>query len=210
MNNENQVNGQPVVDTTANVVGAQPVQPQQPVMEPMQPQQPQPQYQAPQGQYQQYQAPQGPYQAPVNQYQPQGQYQMYQEPQYQQYQSQYQYRQPAPSVPGNGMCIASLVLGICSLFFWWLPWVNLVIIVLAIIFGIVGLTKKHSDGKAIAGLIMAGLVAIPTVLILISYATLGGLFSLFTNTNTYRNYNYNYKYNRNSYDLEDVIERIFD
>ena len=179
MNNENSVNGQPVVDTTANVVGAQPVQPQQPVMEPMQPQQPQPQYQAPQGQYQQYQ-------------------------------SQYQYRQPAPSVPGNGMCIASLVLGICSLFFWWLPWVNLVIIVLAIIFGIVGLTKKHSDGKAIAGLIMAGLVAIPTVLILISYATLGGLFSLFTNTNTYRNYNYNYKYNRNSYDLEDVIESIFD
>ncbi len=201
MNNENPVNGQPVVDTTSNVVGAQPVQPQQPVMEPMQPQQPQPQYQAPQG----------PYQAPVNQYQPQGQYQMYQEPQYQQqYQSQYQYRQPAPSVPGNGMCIASLVLGICSLFFWWLPWVNLVIIVLAIIFGIVGLTKKHSDGKAIAGLIMAGLVAIPTVLILISYATLGGLFNLFTNTNTYRNYNYNYKYNRNSYDLEDVIESIFD
>ena len=134
MNNENQVNGQPVVDTTSNVVGAQPVQPQQPVMEPMQPQ----------GQYQQYQAPQ----QPVNQYQPQGQYQMYQAPQYNNIKSQYQYRQPAPSVPGNGMCIASLVLGICSLFFWWLPWVNLVIIVLAIIFGIVGLVKKTRRWKS--------------------------------------------------------------
>ena len=122
MNNENQVNGQPVVDTTSNVVGAQPVQPQQPVMEPMQPQ----------GQYQQYQAPQ----QPVNQYQPQGQYQMYQAPQTQyqpQYQNQYQYRQPAPAVPGNGFCIASLVLGIVSLFFWWIPWLNIVIIALAII-----------------------------------------------------------------------------
>lgn len=208
MNNENSVNGQPVVDTTANVVGAQPVQPQQPVMEPMQPQQPQPQYQAPQGQYQQYQAPQGPYQAPVNQYQPQGQYQMYQEPQYQQYQSQYQYRQPAPSAPGNGFCIASLVLGICSLFFWWAPWVNLVIIVLAIIFGIVGLVKKHGDGKAIAGLIISGLVAIPTVIILFAYMTVGGIYNLFTNTNTYK-YN-TYNYNRNRYDFEDVIESIFD
>ena len=164
MNNENPVNGQPVVDTTSNVVGAQPVQPQQPVMEPMQPQQPQPQYQAPQGQYQQYQAPQ----QPVNQYQPQGQYQMYQAPQ-PQYQNQYQYRQPAPAVPGNGFCIASLVLGICSLFFWWLPWLNIVIIALAIIFGIVGLVKKHGDGKAIAGLILSGLVTIPTIMILFAY-----------------------------------------
>ncbi len=206
MSNENPVNGQPVVDTTSNVVGAQPVQPQQPVMEPMQPQ-----YQEPQGQYQQYQAPQGQYQAPVNQYQPQGQYQMYQAPQTPYQQPQYQYRQPTPSIPGNGFCIASLVLGIISLFLWALPIVNIIIIILAIIFGIVGLTKKRADGKAIAGIIMAGLVAIPTVLMLISYAAIGSIFSWFTtntNTNTYRNYNYSY--NRNRYDLEDVIDSIFE
>ena len=197
MNNENQVNGQPVVDTTSNVVGAQPVQPQQPVMEPMQPQ----------GQYQQYQAPQ----QPVNQYQPQGQYQMYQAPQTQyqpQYQNQYQYRQPAPAVPGNGFCIASLVLGIVSLFFWWIPWLNIVIIALAIIFGIVGLVKKHGDGKAIAGLILSGLVIIPTIMILLAYATVGGIYNLFTNTNTYRN-TYNYNYNTRRY-IEDTIENLFD
>ena len=197
MNNENQVNGQPVVDTTSNVVGAQPVQPQQPVMEPMQPQ----------GQYQQYQAPQ----QPVNQYQPQGQYQMYQAPQTQyqpQYQNQYQYRQPAPAVPGNGFCIASLVLGIVSLFFWWLPWLNIVIIALAIIFGIVGLVKKHGDGKAIAGLILSGLVTIPTIMILFAYMTVGGIYNLFTNTNTYKN-TYNYNYNTRRY-IEDTIENLFD
>ena len=173
MNNENQVNGQPVVDTTSNVVGAQPVQPQQPVMEPMQPQ----------GQYQQYQAPQ----QPVN---------------------QYQYRQPAPAVPGNGFCIASLVLGIVSLFFWWIPWLNIVIIALAIIFGIVGLVKKHGDGKAIAGLILSGLVTIPTIMILFAYMTVGGIYNLFTNTNTYRN-TYNYNYNTRRY-IEDTIEDLFD
>ena len=207
MNNENPVNGQPVVDTTSNEVGAQP---QQPVMEPMQPQQPQPQYQAPQGQYQQYQAPQGPYQAPVNQYQPQGQYQMYQAPQTQ-YQNQYQYRQPAPSAPGNGFCVASLVLGLCSLVFWWAPWLNLIIITLAIIFGIVGLTKKHGDGKAIAGIIVAGIVAIPTVIIMIAFSAIGGIFNWFTNTstNTYRNYNYNYNRNSRSY-IDNVIDDLFD
>jgi hypothetical protein len=203
MNNENQVNGQPVVDTTSNVVGAQPVQPQQPVMEPMQPQQT---YTPPAG-YTQYQAPQQQYAAPVNQYQPQGQYQMYQAPQTQ-YQNQYQYRQPEPSAPGNGFCIASLVLGLCSLFFWWTPWLNLVIIVLAIIFGIVGLVKKHGDGKAIAGLILSGLVTIPTIMILFAYMTVGGIYNLFTNTNTYKN-TYNYNYNTRRY-IEDTIENLFD
>ena len=206
MNNENQVNGQPVVDTTSNVVGAQPVQPQQPVMEPMQPQQT---YTPPTG-YTQYQAPQGQYQAPVNQYQPQGQYQMYQAPQ-QQYQNQYQYQQPAPSAPGNGFCVASLVLGIISVFFWALPLLNAILIILAVIFGIVGLTKKHGDGKAIAGLIISGIMIIPTVIMIMTYSAIGGIFSWFTNTNTYK-YNYNrntYNYNR-KYDLEDVIDSIFD
>jgi len=215
MTNENPVNGQPVVDTNSNVVGeqpvqpVQPVQPQQPVMEPMQPQQ---QYQAPTG-YAQYQAPQGQYQAPVNQYQPQGSYQQYQAPQGQ-YQNQYQYRQPSPSVPGNGLCIASLVLGIVSVFFWWLPTINVILIILAVIFGIIGLTKKHGDGKAIAGLIVAGVMVIPTVIMIITYGTIHGIFGLFnTNTNTYRYNNsrntYNYNYNR-KYDWEDVIDSIFD
>ena len=198
MNNENPVNGQPVVDTTANVVGAQPAQPQQPVMEPMQPQQPA-------GQYQQYQAPQGQYQAPVNQYQPQGQYQMYQAPQ-QQY-SQYQYRQPAPAAPGNGFCVASLVLGIVSLFFWWLPLINIVIVILAIIFGIVGLVKKHGDGKAIAGLILASLVAIPTVILIFVYSAVGGLFNIFSTNRYSYNYNSNYNYRYNWYDtLDDLFD----
>ena len=208
MTNENPVNGQPVVDTTSNVVGAQPVQPvqpvqpQQPVMEPMQPQpQPQQQYQAPAG-YVQYQAPVEQYQAPQ-----QVQYQ-YQNP------NQYQYRQPSPSVPGNGFCITSLVLGIVSVFFWWTPLLNIVLIILAIIFGIVGLTKKHGDGKAIAGIIVAGIMVIPTIIIIMTYAAINGIFNIFnTNTNTYRNNTnrntYNYNYNR-KYNWEAAIDSIFD
>ena len=105
----------------------------------------------------------------------------------------------------------ALVLGIISVFFWALPLLNAILIILAVIFGIVGLTKKHGDGKAIAGLIISGIMIIPTVIMIMTYSAIGGIFSWFTNTNTYK-YNYNrntYNYNR-KYDLEDVIDSIFD
>ncbi len=195
MNNENLVNGQQIVDTNSNVVGA--TQPVQPI------------YTAPAG-YTQYTAPSQNYSAPVNQYQPQGSFQQYQAPQYQpQYQQpNYQYGQPTQAYPGNGFCTASLILGIVSCFFWWIPRINIIVVILAIVFGIIGLVKmKKGDVKAIVGLILGGLAVLPTVILLIVNGAVTNIFRGFTNTNI----NTNRIYKNRIYDgIEDVIEDIFD
>lgn len=186
MNENNQVN-QPV-DVTSNTVGVQ-----QPVMQPLQNQQPV--YTPPAG-YTQYQAPQP-------QYQPQGTYQQPQQGQ------PYQYRQPTPSVPGNGFCIASLVLGIISIFLVAIPWVNLILVVLAIVFGIIGLAKKRGDGKAIAGLVLGSLMVVPTIIIMIAY----GVASSYSNYKSDRYFNLrNNTYNtyNTRYDWEDIFDDIFE
>ena len=55
--------------------------------------------------------------------------------------------------------ITAFVLGICALVFFWLPIVNFILATLAIIFGIVGISKNvEHKGLAITGLIMGGIV----------------------------------------------------
>ena len=66
------------------------------------------------------------------------------------------------------MAIAALVLGICSLLLGWIPIVGWLIVLLAIIFGIVGIVKTHDGqlrgkGLAIAGLAMGVVVIILSV-----------------------------------------------
>ena len=66
---------------------------------------------------------------------------------------------PAPagqtSRPGNGMAIASLVLGCCSIVFWWL-WG--IVPVLAVIFGGVSMNQSKKAGWKPSGMAIAGLV----------------------------------------------------
>jgi len=60
----------------------------------------------------------------------------------------------------SGFSIVSFVLGLCSLFLFWIPILGLVIPILAVIFGFVALSKikKNSElqgkGLAIAGLVL--------------------------------------------------------
>lgn len=60
---------------------------------------------------------------------------------------------------GNGLAVASLVLGILSILFVWIPIVGLVSWVLApvgLVLGLVGLSRPGGRGMAIAGSICSG------------------------------------------------------
>lgn len=154
-------------------------QPYQPVQQPQpnyQPQQQQPVYQQ-QPYQQQYQQPyQQQYQQPVYQQQPyQQQYQqpVYQQPYQQQYQQpQYpQYMETPEEKTAKGFGIASLVLGLVSLFC-----CGLLTGIPGLIFGIISIRKKkEQNGMAIAGIIICGIAIVFTTLVcviaLISSAT---------------------------------------
>lgn len=69
------------------------------------------------------------------------------------------YQQPVvASQPGNGLAVASLVLGITSILFSWLGLLTLVQVVLAMTFGGIGISRANQGasgkGLAIAGLIL--------------------------------------------------------
>jgi len=76
--------------------------------------------------------------------------------------------QPA-STSGNGMAIASLVLGITSIVFCWLGALTLAQVVLAIVFGCIGISRANNGapdkGQAVAGLVL-GLVGLGAYLVL--------------------------------------------
>jgi len=65
---------------------------------------------------------------------------------------------PAPQSTGNrpGLAIASLILGIITLFAWCLPICGAPLAIAGVITGILGLSSS-SRGMAIAGLILSGL-----------------------------------------------------
>ena len=63
-------------------------------------------------------------------------------------------------VQSNGMAVASLVLGILSILFVWIPFVGLVSWILApvgLVLGLVALNKPVGKGMAIAGSICSGI-----------------------------------------------------
>ena len=60
---------------------------------------------------------------------------------------------------GNGLAVASLVLGILSVLFVWIPIIGMIAWILAplgLIFGLVALNKPAGKGMAIAGSICSG------------------------------------------------------
>lgn len=63
---------------------------------------------------------------------------------------------PAPS--SNGLCVAALVLGICGLFFMWVPFLGIALGILATIFGAVGIGSADKRGQPGKGMGIAGLV----------------------------------------------------
>lgn len=72
---------------------------------------------------------------------------------------------------GNGLAVASMVLGICAVVFCWVPFLNWLLALLAIIFGAIGVGKAkrvgRGKGAAIAGLVTGVVGALLGVLIFI-------------------------------------------
>ena len=63
-----------------------------------------------------------------------------------------------PPRPGNGKATAALVLGILSIVFFWLSLLDAVFIILALIFGLLGLSDSRLRGRSGRSLAIAGLV----------------------------------------------------
>ena len=63
--------------------------------------------------------------------------------------------------PGNGLAIASMVLGILSLVLWITVWGYIIMAPLAIIFGAVARKKGNTSGMATAGIVM-GIISLST------------------------------------------------
>ena len=124
--------------------------------------------------YQQPQPVQPVYQQPVYQ-QP-----VYQQPAYPQpilpvYQQPAYMTQPVVITPfekksGNSMATVGMIFGIITVATYWLTILNLGPGIIAIIFSILGLTKKNASGKgrAIAGLITAGVGILLGILVLVA------------------------------------------
>jgi hypothetical protein len=57
------------------------------------------------------------------------------------------------------MAVAALVLGILGLVFSWVPFIGWILVILAVIFGAVGVRNPQGKGMAIAGLVL-GIIGI--------------------------------------------------
>ena len=78
------------------------------------------------------------------------------------------YQQPQQPQPGKGLAITSMILGIISVVFFWIPYVDILTLILGIAALIMGIVagKKGNNGMAVAGLVLG---IIGTVLSLISF-----------------------------------------
>lgn len=158
--------------------------PEQPFEQPQQPQYDQQQQQP------QYGQPQYPPQQPYNQPPQYGQ--PYQPPQYA---PQPQYGQPyqPPYAPpqkdkADGKSIASMVLGICSIAFCWVPILGLVAAVIGLVLGILA-RKNNKSGIGLAGIITSslGLAAcvIYTIIWIVAISAVTTYYNGFWDWNTY-------------------------
>ena len=56
----------------------------------------------------------------------------------------------------NGLGLAGFILSLCSIVFCWVPILNWILVILALVFSIIGIFKQPK-GLAIAGLIISGI-----------------------------------------------------
>ena len=78
------------------------------------------------------------------------------------------YQQPQQPQGGKGLAITSMVLGIVSVVFFWIPYVDILTLLLGIAALVMGIIagKKAKNGMAVAGIVLG---IIGTVLSLISF-----------------------------------------
>jgi hypothetical protein len=68
--------------------------------------------------------------------------------------------QAPPVAPSNGLAVASLVLGIIALVFFWLPLLGWIPVILSIVMGLIALQQPYGRGMAMAGLICGGIALV--------------------------------------------------
>ncbi|HTX49367.1 MAG TPA: DUF4190 domain-containing protein [Caulobacteraceae bacterium] len=65
---------------------------------------------------------------------------------------------PTPIVPAtNGVAVAALVLGILALFFFWIPFLGWIPVLVGLVLGFVALQQPQGRGMAIGGIVCAGI-----------------------------------------------------
>lgn len=74
-----------------------------------------------------------------------------------------QTQSPERKPMGPGLGITGMVLGIVAAVFFWVPFLNVALAVLALIFGIVGIFLNSGRGMAIAGAVLGGLALIASI-----------------------------------------------
>lgn len=84
---------------------------------------------------------------------------------------------PGGAKPSNGLAVAALILGVGSLFFFWIPFVGLICVPFAlgaIVCGVLGMSAAKQSGTgsgmAVAGIATGALALIGTILIAIIFA----------------------------------------
>ena len=77
------------------------------------------------------------------------------------------------------MAIAGFVLSLVSIVLFWIPFVNLILWVLAIVFSAVGLSKANKENRPHRGLAIAGLciAVIPLILIILVFIGIAAIIS---------------------------------
>jgi hypothetical protein len=85
----------------------------------------------------------------------------------------YQYLQAPPT---NGLAITSFVIGIVAIVLCWIPILDLILSVPALILGVLGMSKANQTGGsgkglAISGLVLGAIASAMTVLVIILYLT---------------------------------------
>jgi CubicO group peptidase (beta-lactamase class C family) len=103
------------------------------------------------------------------------------------------YGGPPARPASNGIGIAAMVVGIVSLFLWWIPLLGLVVAIVAVVLGILGIRKASkgeatNKGMAIAGLVTGILGLIASLFVTIFFFTaannFGSLFECAANAQT--------------------------
>ena len=79
------------------------------------------------------------------------------------------YAGSAPAQPSNGIGIAAMVVGIVALLLCWIPFLGLVLAIVALVLGIVGIRKASrgeatNKGMAITGVVTGGLALLGGIL----------------------------------------------
>ena len=88
--------------------------------------------------------------------------------------------QAVPQKPRIGLGLASMILGIVTFMFFWMPLIPFTTGVLAVIFGIIALAKKCRKSFALTGLITGGASLLLMILLIVGFTQVdwGDTFSI--------------------------------